>query len=344
MAGIFIGWNFHLFYAELDKLDKKISPPPIQYSPIHADSKKEENQTKSTIPINHISIREENHTVLDETQIKELSFQELLEQKNFTDAMAFYMEANEEELKRYQTLLKGYFNTYLPKFPKRVTEEMLQYIEIEPNSASAQRYLATYYIQKKSFKKAIDLYLNLHEHFEEENDTIELAQLYFKIENYEESQNLLHELDEDSIYHAKALRILEKIFKKEQELTEYTHQIPLIKIDSHYGLVLNINNVPLTLLLDTGASYTFVDEEKVPGLNIEKEIILNTAGGEIIVQLAYADTVVLEDIVLKNFKITIGSFKREHTDGLLGMNFFEQFNFKIDQNKHILYLSKKIKD
>ncbi len=345
MVGIFVGWNFHLFYAELNKIEHKPPLPLLQISSTSENSdqtlKRDKNKTISCIPINTITVQEENHTILDESQIKDLSFQQLLEQNNFSDAMAFYMEANEEELKRYQKILEGYFASSIKKFPKRVIEEMLHYIEIEPNSESTQRYLAKHYIQQKSFKEAIDLYQNLHENFDDENDTIELAQLYYDVENYEASESLLKELEEDSIYHSKAERILEEIIKKEKELEQYTHQIPLIKMGSHYSLVLNINNVPVTLLLDTGASYTFVDEEKVPTLNIEKEILLNTAGGEIVAHLAHADSLVVEDIVLSNFKITLGSFKRDHTDGLLGMNFFEQFDFKIDQNKNLLYLSQK---
>jgi len=104
---------------------------------------------------------------------------------------------------------------------------------------------------------------------------------------------------------------------------------------------LNINQTPLTLLLDTGATYTFIDSDKIPSLTLEKEILLNTAGGDIIAHIAKADTLSIGDLELKDFKLTVAPFKRQYSDGLLGMNFFNRFDFKINQNSGVLYLGEK---
>ncbi|MCK4442140.1 MAG: aspartyl protease family protein, partial [Sulfurovaceae bacterium] len=57
--------------------------------------------------------------------------------------------------------------------------------------------------------------------------------------------------------------------------------------------------------------------------------------------LATADTLSIGDLELRDFKVTVAPFKRQHSDGLLGMNFFEKFDFKINQNRGVLYLGEK---
>ncbi|NEW59863.1 hypothetical protein GSY74_01090, partial [Sulfurovum sp. bin170] len=313
------------------------------------------------------------------------SFQSLLDQDNFSDAMALYMEADNEQLSEYQLALKAYFYDRINRFPKKTIEQILYYMEIEPQSEDIPLYLAKYYSEKGEFEKAIKLLLELQETHQEGssksishdlNSTIEsyierltkakeftklisflediisknlksekysirLAELYYNLDNYEKVQELLEYIDSDSTYGAKAQTMLQNIELREKELAQYTHKIPLIKIDSHYSINLTINQIPVTLLLDTGASYTFIDSEKVPSLVIEKEILLNTAGGEIVANLCQAESLTIEDIELKDFTVTTAPFKDRGADGLLGMNFFEQFNFKIDQNRSLLYLAEK---
>ncbi len=44
---------------------------------------------------------------------------------------------------------------------------------------------------------------------------------------------------------------------------------------------------------------------------------------------------------LKEFEFVTTPFKQRSADGLLGMNFFKRFKFKIDQEEGVLYLKKK---
>ena len=171
---------------------------------------------------------------------------------------------------------------------------------------------------------------------------IALAEIYANLNQYEKSQKLLEEIKYSTTYATKVEMLLRDIEKRKREREQYSYQIPLEKNASHFIVNLMINNTPLRLLLDTGATYTFIDEEKAPSLNILGEVQLNTAGGEITAQLCKADRLVLESIVLRDFEVTVAPFKHENADGLLGMNFFEQFKFMIDQELSILYLSDKI--
>jgi clan AA aspartic protease (TIGR02281 family) len=316
-----------------------------------------------------------------EDRIKELSFKQLLDNGRFGDAMTVYMEADEEKLKKYRLILKVYFYDKAKKNPNKIIEEILYYIEIEPKSIDFKLYLAELYRKLGKFKEAIDLLLDLQhyqdmDNLESLNRTIEsyiqkleemkdfqkliqflediitresanqkyiirLAHLYYKLDNYDRAEELLEELETDPTYSAKVEIIKKNIEQKKRELEQYTDRIPLIKIGSHYGIHLYINGTPIVALLDTGATYTLIDEERVQSLNLKSGIVLDTVGGEINANFAVAESLIVDNIELKNFKLTVAPFKKSGIDGLLGMNFFKKFDFKIDQNKQLLYLKLK---
>ncbi len=384
-VGVLIGWNFHIYFMALKPkvipqnsiISPKIDIKKCKPTTIVINSIPEKNILKQTI------IKE--HNISKKSNIDELSFERLIKSGKFSDAMAFYMEANEQQLKEYRLILKVYFYDMGRNFPKKAIEQILHYIEIEPKAVDIKLYLAKLYKDSGEFKKAINLLFNLQQS-DEVNDfksisndlnvtvesyikrlevnkdfnkltlfledminrnidnqkyIIRLAKLYYELDNYEKAETLLDEIESDSTYSAKAETILTNIKQKREELKQYTHKIALNKIGSQYRINLSIDNTPLILLLDTGASYTFIDEDKIPTLAIQKEILLNTAGGEIIAHLATASSLILDDIELKDFNLTVAPFKQKGVDGLLGMNFFEKFNFKIDQNRKLLYLKLK---
>jgi clan AA aspartic protease (TIGR02281 family) len=376
--GILIGWNFHMFYIALEP------PKMLQYESVTSQNltTMEINSSKAIITPKK-SIKKIESKKREEPE--ELSFQTLLDQNNFSDAMTLYMDGEEQQLLEYQFALKAYFYDRINQFPKATIEEILYYMEIEPQAKDIPIYLAKYYSEKGEFRKAIKLLFRLQDihqgessnpiqndlnsiietyleqlkqakeltklisfleeliskNFNSEKYSIRLSELYYSLDNYEKSEQALDNIESDSTYSAKAETILQNINLKEKELEQYTHKIPLQKIDSHYSINLSINQVSVNLLLDTGATYTFIDSEKIPSLIAEKEILLNTAGGEIIANLCQAETLIIQDIELKNFTVTTAPFKDSEADGLLGMNFFEQFNFKIDQKRGFLYLAQK---
>jgi thioredoxin-like negative regulator of GroEL len=386
IAGILIGWNFHIFFTALEP--KKVPKCDSNKSKIVYIERPQPKATAPKLvckPIIRV-LQKESNISKEGNKSRELSpFEKLLKSGNFDDAMAFYMEADDKKLKEYRLILKVYFYDRADKFPKKTIEQMLQFIDIESKTEDIKLYLAKLYRERGDFPKAIKLLFELRDSEDVENlkfvkhdldKTIEtyikrlkngknfqklislledmiskdgdnqkyiirLAKLYYKLDDYEKAEKILEEIDSDSTYSAKADTILTQIEQKQIELRQYTHKIPIIKIGSQYGIDVLINNIPLRLLLDTGATYTFIDEDKIFYIDIEKEILLSTAGGDIIAHIAYANSLNLQDIELKNFKITIAPFSQNGVDGLLGMNFFEKFNFKIDQNEKLLYLKKK---
>ena len=172
--------------------------------------------------------------------------------------------------------------------------------------------------------------------------SITLAKEYLSLQQYTLAIKLLKEIEFDEQYGEEAKEILNKIKNGEITKEEYQYKLPLTKIGEHFTVEVIAEDTPLTLLLDTGASLTMVNEDKINSLTILNDnLTLKTAGGDISAELHMAETFKIGEIELKKFKITTSSFKQEKADGLLGMNFFKLFKFKIDQEEGILYLSKK---
>jgi len=169
----------------------------------------------------------------------------------------------------------------------------------------------------------------------------ELAQYYVEIQKYLLATELLKELKFNENYSEKSKNLLLFIEKKLAQNIEYQHKLPLSKSGDHFIVKVTLNDTSLNLLLDTGATLTMINEDKASSLPIINEnIILQTAGGDISAQLQEAETLKIGNIELKKFQVVSSSFNQKNADGLLGMNFFKEFKFKIDQDESMLYLSK----
>jgi clan AA aspartic protease (TIGR02281 family) len=172
--------------------------------------------------------------------------------------------------------------------------------------------------------------------------SLTLAKEYIAIEEFNSAIKLLKDIEFDEQYGEEAKILLKKIESGTIATEEYTYRLPLTKVGEHFTIEVTAEDTPLTLLLDTGATVTMVNEDKISSLTMLNEhLILKTAGGDITAQLHVAQIFKIGEIELKEFKITTSSFPQEKADGLLGMNFFKQFKFKIDQEEEVLYLSKK---
>ncbi len=378
--GVIIGWNFHIYFMALEpKKIPIITPTPTTTpTPIKSRIVVEKNICKPKIII--IKSEDNNTTVTINSRD---SFKDLLYSGKFNDAMGLYMEANETKLKDYRLVVNRYFNDRYKKNPKKTIDEIVQYIELEPNSLDTKLYLVEIYKERGEFTKAIDMLFNLRD--TEDNSTIEsslnstiieyikrlkkgnefkklisfleniiykdgsskyiieLAKIYSELEDYKKVEEVLENIDSSSEYSAKKVSILKEIKAKEEELAQYQYKIPIIKIKGGSGYIVHAvaNGVEIPLLIDTGATYTLIDEDRLSSITLEKEITLSTAGGLIGANFAHLDSFILDNIELNSFKVTIAPFKNGAFNGLLGMNFFNRFDFKIDQHKNLLYLKMK---
>ena len=296
MAGFIIGWNFHallqltppkILKNEINitkQIEEKSTPLSITPKPISQKTKKQEGVAPKSIETKEINISITNNIATD-------TFNSLLQEKLFSDAMSLYLDANEVKLLFYQSILIEYFEAEVKNNPQKALEEMLEFQEIEPSERKVE-------------------------------------------------MESLNEIEESS-YQEKAQILFNLIKKMMERNNEYTHEIPLKKLGEHFAVEVTINNQVVTLLLDTGATLTMINEAQLnsPLKLIEENIILSTAGGKIRAKLQEVELFSLGDVELEKFQLVTSNFKQNGADGLLGMNFFKKFKFKIDQEKAILYLS-----
>ncbi|KIM07270.1 MAG: hypothetical protein KU29_07210 [Sulfurovum sp. FS06-10] len=345
--GIVIGWNFKTFFLALN-------PPQILNKEVNLTFK-ETADTVCETPESNIPIKPSEKSVIEiNTTSKSFvatpkdtptndTFYTLLYQNLFSDAMALYLEANTQQLPLYQATLKDFFDEKSQINPTQTIQQMLEYIDIEPDNQTTKLQLIELFKTTQNFQELIDF---LKERIENASNPafyiFTLAEYYVNMQEYTKAKALLKEIEFDEIYGEKAHQLLLQLKNNEKSAKEFAHKIPLEKSDDHFVVHVQINNTKATLLLDTGASYTLIDEEKITSLTpIKENINLSTAGGDIIAQLQEAETFSMGSIELYNFQITTTSFQSDKADGLLGMNFFKHFKFKIDQEAGILYLSEQ---
>jgi hypothetical protein len=170
----------------------------------------------------------------------------------------------------------------------------------------------------------------------------ELAELYALLNKKEELIPLLDELVTDELYGEKAKLLIENLASSKQGIREYKYTIPLTKHKEHYIVPTYIEGRLYRLIVDTGASSLFLDNDKLGNFKLLRENFpINTAGGGVVAKLYEAKSVTMGPITLEKIEVVAAPFKRDYADGLLGMNFFKQFVFFLDQDRALLYLNPK---
>jgi clan AA aspartic protease (TIGR02281 family) len=302
ITGLVIGWNFHSFFMQLN-------PANILKNEINiVQLVKEEIAPNLTPP---------------KQSIQEIQKNIQIRKKNIPETLNKEQNISTPPIKKtdnfYDFLQNDLFSDAMSLYVDASESKLLIY----------QTTLLEYF--------TIKVENNPQEAVEQMLEVQELEPTHTKI-----NVEVLHEI-EDNDYAEKAKILLNLIKKRINTKEEYRHQLPLKKIGEHFIIEVSINNEPLSLLLDTGATLTMINEEKLSSeLTLIKEnIVLNTAGGEINAKLQEATTFSIGEIKLENFQIVSSTFEQKDADGLLGMNFFKKFKFKIDQEKAILFLSEK---
>jgi predicted aspartyl protease len=377
VAGILIGWNFHSFFIALN-------PPKILRSDFNLSSKPTIEVHSKVESNSGIEKSETNQTIKKNTP---LTFNSLLKNNLFSDAMRLYIKSEDKKKSIYRDQLESFFQRKIFRNKKEAISQLNEYLEIEPKNIETKLQLIEAYQKVEEFDKALEILITLlnnsesaveQEQYHKEiikisqiyidkliNDekfqqliafleiyieyefnttfyTFTLAKHYVDTKEYPLAEKLLKEIEFDEEYGERAKTLLKKIKNKKSSEEEYRYKFPLIKEGEHFLIEVNIDEIPLKLLLDTGASYSLINENKLSSLTIiEEEITLQTPTGNIISKLQQAQSFKIEELEIKEFKLISLPFKQQNADGLLGMNFFKKFQFKIDQEKGILYLLKK---
>lgn len=169
------------------------------------------------------------------------------------------------------------------------------------------------------------------------------ARLYLK--NFDEAQFWLTGLLDDPFYQGQAKKIAEQITRAKLQQSA----IPLQRRGSHYLIAANINQTtPVQLMLDTGASLSVISKQVFDTINQEvqaqliKHVNVNTAGGQVYAPVYQAAHFAIDDFYLTDFQFLVMEMgDMQFSDGLLGMNFLQEFEFQLDQDRALLILSYK---
>lgn len=124
-------------------------------------------------------------------------------------------------------------------------------------------------------------------------------------------------------------------------------EVPLTMVGEHYLVNINVAGaVNLELMIDTGASKTVIKRtlfgNSIPDLLHDvRDIQMNTANGNVRGFLVKLKSFAMSGLELEQLEVVLMDLPDFKHDGLLGMNFLGQFDFKIDQENQVLILTAK---
>jgi len=121
--------------------------------------------------------------------------------------------------------------------------------------------------------------------------------------------------------------------------------VPMTRVANNFVVPVLINNAPLQLLLDTGASVTVLRPESAYRIGAEPDatgaINLETANGRIRAPLAFVRSLDIGGDTLSELKVAIVELNSlQSVDGLLGMDVLSRYRVTIDRQHSILRLSR----
>jgi len=380
-AGILIGWNFHSFFMALNppqilKNDFNLSLKPV-IAKVESNQSVEENRsvkievTPTTIPITFNSLLKKNlflnalEIYKESNKSKQALYRKGLESffqekiplnvKESISQLNEYQNIESNNMKTKQQLIEAY--QLIDKHDKAI-ELLINLLNSTNNALEQEQYykeiikVSQIYIDRLlKNKKYQQLIAFLEKHIEYEFNTtfytFTLAKYYLDTEEHPLAKKLLKEIEFDEEYGERA-KVLLKSIESNQTIEDihYNYKFPLIKKEEAFLIEVTIDEIPMKLMIDTQARYTLIDENKVSSYSIliENEISLETSEGNITSKLQQTQSFKIEELELTEFNVATAPFKEKGADGLLGMNFFEKFIFKIDQEQNFLYLSNKSTD
>ena len=254
----------------------------------------------------------------------------------------------QESSKVVQVLIELYKTRKEYKDAIFLLSEVIQMSDSDNNLALIANLLTTSQIYLKELKESqnfdsIVLFLEERIMFgiESEFYTLLLAQHYIAQHQYFKARESLVTLEFEEKYKTKTEELLALVAKKIALNEAYTYKIPLEKRGKHFLVQVYMENIPLKLMLDTGASITTVYQEKLKNFTIVRNNVrFSTAGGDVYNHVYNTKSFTVGEIELFNFQVAGSAYYDKGEDGLLGMNFLNRFDFKIDQKEGILYLIK----
>lgn len=129
---------------------------------------------------------------------------------------------------------------------------------------------------------------------------------------------------------------------------EYRRAVALSRIGDQFVVESNLSGRRIELLIDTGATTTVLSEsafnQNFPERLRKNSVFIgvyqvNTAGGKVDASVYRFPWLAVGGLAVRDTAIIVmPTLDFARADGLLGMNFLREFDFRIDQQKAILYL------
>jgi len=315
------------------------------------------NPQKSQELINNIETFE-----YDNPYFKYIKANFVANKNNYTDALEIlYQLQNDYMSNDLQSIVKKTqevtVNNYLVSLYESQDYESLQNsidLFIKYNDRSARDLwqttvikIADNFVENKNFNIAMKLLAKSYQYYltqknEKNFKMVNNNLAYYYLEYLEKKEDikaieeyikyLVTIKDIDNMNYAK--KIKNKIQEKLYIGSIKGKKIPLEKKGNQYYLNAYINGVKVIFLIDTGASKTMVNKtiaSKFYGKLVKENIPIYTALGQGKADIVAVDNFVIDTISLGYFELLVSKkdvFK--HYDGLLGMNFLNQFHFQID--------------
>ena len=121
---------------------------------------------------------------------------------------------------------------------------------------------------------------------------------------------------------------------------------PLRQMGDHYIVSGRMNDNRVELMIDTGASTTVLTENAFNRIASQSETRfigqyrINTAGGQVIAPVYKMQRLSINGYQVNDLAVVVLALQEfADAEGLLGMNFLREFDFRIDQNSDQLFLN-----
>lgn len=172
----------------------------------------------------------------------------------------------------------------------------------------------------------------------------QLAEVQVQLRLYEQALYSLYFILQDAVMGSKAQALEQRIKTKLRFAQGIT--VPLAKEGVHHVVEASLRNGTVRLLLDTGASITTLTPSAARRLNISydqsRSITVATAGGLVAAPLIEITEFAVGEAAVDRLQVGILPLSDlDRFDGLLGMNFLQQFASSIDQQQGLLHLDEK---
>jgi len=251
----------------------------------------------------------------------------------------------------------------------KTVDNYLNYLKKENNLDKIYNFidLASEYNDQYNITKVYAILLKIHQNELKNNNIISSLKILYKIKTYYIDNELLEKINRylKSIIIKYTKQLLKNNDQTEldrlknlitinadntnidtinniiDKQNQHKYKIPLEKYGLHYLINITIEEQNFKFLLDTGATTSTINKSVINSINyklIKDNIALNTANGITYSKLILINNIHVGNLSLNDFQLMVLQNDLSNFDGLLGMNFFKNYKFFIDQKTNTLFL------